>query len=100
MSKNVKQYLDLSTAHVTEWDNHQIEVMTRGLIYCPHPYGYWVHVPQAGEDLMEPYLKKARKCGFSEALCNAIRYAREQGCDWINFDQDADTCDDLPTHEW
>ncbi len=94
----IGKYLDLSIAHVTEWDDHQIEVMTRGLIYAPHPFGYWVHVPE--DQLMDAYLKQARATGFSEALCNVIRYARALDCNWINFDRDGLECDELPTHEW
>lgn len=33
-------------------------------------------------------------------LSACIRFAREHGCDWINFDLDAPVEDSLPTYEW
>jgi len=95
---NIMKYMDLSTGHITEWDDHMIEMDTRGLVFASHRYGYFVWVPEKEDQ--EAYFKSILKLGYSEALCNVLRYAREHGCNWVNFDSDAFVCEDLPTHDW
>ena len=100
----VYQYLDLSTAHVThdEW-----QAITDGLIdledgprVIKHDYGAWVNVPD-----VDP----AGPLSADDQLDLAVQYpnldrcltrAREQGCNWMNFDQDAAEEPDLPRFEW
>lgn len=93
----VFKYLDLSTAHVTEPEMEAINERLAAIDEAtprviPHDYGAWVNVME-GEDepaLIERYPN----------LAACLDKARERDCKWINFDQDADTHDGLPTFDW
>lgn len=96
----VLKYLDASTAHLTReesaalGDNFgDIEQGTPRVI--AHDYGWWLNVPEPG--LYDP-AAAVRK--HYPNLSGVIDHARAHDCAWINFDQDADTIGDLPTHEW
>ena len=106
MVKHVRQYLDVSTAHLTEQDNRMLSqsVEDRDVINMVVPlvreyeYGHWVWVPDA-EDI-EFYAQSYTSYGLSETFVDVLRYARKNNCDWVNFDRDAEPCEDLPTHDW
>lgn len=101
MSNHVRKYLDLSTGHLTEFDNgtlRSVDPNADAPLVRPYEYGYWVWVPDR-EDL-EVYLTAYTEYGFSSAFCTVLRYARENACDWINFDRDAEPCPDLVTFKW
>jgi hypothetical protein len=99
----VYQYLDLTTAHVTEQEWEAIATNwpaldDSGPRVIKHDYGAWVNVQEefaVGES--------------EEAAVFAMRYpnvhrvlvhAHHAGCNWINFDQDASHEPDLPIHDW
>ena len=106
MANHVRKYLDVSAAHMTEQDN---DLLAKALedgdkvnMVLPHtlPYSYgnWVWVPDAEE--MESHESMYTSYGFSPAFVGVLKYARENDCDWVNFDRDGEVCEDLPTHEW
>lgn len=106
MSKHVRKYLDLSTGHMTHRDNELLATVNKEDALCgldlplvrPFEYGNFVWVPDT-ED-RDQYESGYAKYGFSPEFIGVLRYARENGCDWVNFDRDADTCEDLPTFNW
>ncbi len=96
----VFQYLDLSTAHMTEADSRILETAAEiGVRVILHDYGWWIHVPEAGSEAEEADTEM-KAAGMSDAFRAVIDSARYRGCRWVNFDQDADEDDDLPVSEW
>lgn len=81
--------LVLSTAHLPKEVLDALSAedvnMTRTI---PHKYGVIVYAHEDNRD------------GTPAAVETVMLYARKLGCDWINFDADADRLDDLPTWEW
>lgn len=95
----VFKYLDLSTSHVTEEESVAIDQAFPALDdigprMIRHDYGWWVNVqPEFLEDHPD----------FGEHYPNVaacINHAIDEGCNWINFDQDAATHEGLPVHDW
>lgn len=94
----IYNYLDLSTGHITEREARELDSTGDGLLcgsrVIPHDYGAWVHVPEPdAEDDAE------RREAYPN-LQNCIEHARKHGAMWINFDQDGDKEDELPSFEW
>jgi hypothetical protein len=94
----VYSYLDISTAHLTEAEMNavsgrlvlEVDKTPRVIV---HEYGAWVNVlsdEQADVELVAAYPN----------LAACLKRARELGCLWINFDQDAAHDPALPTYEW
>lgn len=107
MNKHVRNYLDLSTGNIPFEDTERLDqaVVDQEEGYRddaptvrPYSYGWWVWVPEA--DDLEMYSLWYTEYGLSTAFLAVLRYARENGCDWINFDRDADPCPDLETFDW
>ncbi len=106
MAKHIRKFFDISTAHMTAQDNDLLAraVKERDKINMalplirPYDHGAWVWVPDA-ED-MDFYAQPYSDYGFSPAFLKVLRYARENDCDWINFDSDAEQCLDLETFDW
>lgn len=106
----VKKYLDLSTAHMTKddsfvlakWAGLKLSDAELAVVDAPivvnHPYGWWVHVSYEVAPVDSPLRCLAH--GFSPAFNNALMLARKHDCQWINFDQDADKCDELEAFSW
>jgi hypothetical protein len=111
---NLRQHLDLSTAHVTEEDNNLLttdavaeqRVHSGGeqpTIPCvEYGYGFIVFVNHHHDDEAEQtaYLVELVNNGYSSAFCNLIRLAWTLDADMIRLDRDAEECDELPTFQW
>ena len=86
-------YADLSTGHLPYQEMQTLTDAPPRVL--THEYGAWVNVPADFEDDdHEDYWEDF------PALRKVIEWARKQGANWINFDADGDTVDDLPTWEW
>lgn len=90
----VYQYLDLSTAHLTDEDRHELAHGLCPLRVIEHDYGWWVHVP--GDDDITDRLAAVSET-MSEAFVGVLKHANKHGCNWINFDADADEEPELPS---
>lgn len=93
----VFNYLDVSTGNLTE---EEFRVVERGrdaggVIGDPHEYGAWVYVP-AGDDEDAP----ANDASKYPNIAAIVSLARDLGCRWVNFDQDADFLDGFPSFDW
>lgn len=102
----VYSFLDLSTGHVThdEWEAVCRAWPALDDAYGPrvikHEYGAWVNVPgiePAGALTPE---EAEEFTGHYPNVGACLTRARELGCTWINFDQDAEQDEALPTFEW
>jgi len=89
----VKKYLDLSTAHIPNEDREILDGKKGAWIVTPHRYGWWVYVPLDSS-------ANPTTAGFSPAFCSLIGVAIDNGCRWINFDQDASIDPKLPVFDW
>lgn len=55
--------------------------------------GWFVNVPSEIESVSGHHQ-------MPRDLLGVIRFAREQGCDWIMFDRDVTSLDNLPSYSW
>lgn len=110
---SIQNFLDLSTGCMQRSDSELLEYYidendnkwsSRDTNNCAirvigHEYGYWVHVPFELEEQPAIYERLLLQ-GFSEDFINVLKYAYQNTCWWINFDQDADTDNNLPVFDW
>jgi hypothetical protein len=90
----------LCTSHMTETDGRRLEqVSNEGLedsAYQPcrgaFPEGGWFY---AGGSPRDPW-----RHGWSRELRKVLAWAKGRGYDYVLFDRDAETIDDLPVFEW
>ena len=86
--------LALSTAHVTLetsnlMDNKNIKSV---ILYDKDNVGWFVYVPESCDfDALDDCPEELRKC---------LTFARDNDFNWIMFDCDVDTIDELPSYEW
>lgn len=92
--------LDISTGHITENDN---KLLTKD--ECPvsaykFTYGFLVNVPHNIESVYKDTRKAIVVNGFSDAFQTVFELARKNQCDYIMFDCDGITYEDLPVFDW
>lgn len=91
----IARYLDVSTGHLTrrELDTAVVVLAQDGPRVIAHEYGMWVNVQH---DDVEDGAETLTAAGFINLLA-VIRVARALGPDvnWINFDADGETLDQL-----
>lgn len=98
----IYKYLDLSTGHLSEYEMEAVmanlaDLPEAGPRVIPHDYGAWVNVEEPTEDSEE---RDAMIAGRYPSLWKCFQFARAFDCNWINFDQDAEFEEGLPTHDW
>jgi hypothetical protein len=101
----IYSYLDLSTAHLREEEMAAVkanlpDLDDSGPRIIDHEYGAWVNVP---EDILGREDYHAALAEAYPNLHNVLVYAKTKGCNWVNFDQDAEIEQPtwpLPTFEW
>lgn len=106
----VYKYLDLSTAHITQEEMEALSVGQDGDSgglprHIPHKYGTWMQVPWPFGQLpptgfLGPDPEDGARAEEYPNVQRCIELARERECFWINFDQDADREEGLPTFDW
>ncbi len=89
VERSVRKYLDASTGNLPHDEFTEMEKRT---IVQQHPYGTWVWVRPVDEMQELP-----EKFPYLAAI---MALAREHGCTWINFDQDADPLEGMPRFDW
>lgn len=84
--------LDISTAHVSRETATMLDGAPAIMItaYQKNGYGWFVWVPPADFE----------RTHTPDDLSKVFAYAREQKCDWVMFDRDAEIIDDLPSFDW
>jgi len=84
---SIEPMLVLSTAHLPPAVMALVSAQDRNITRTiPHDYGAIVY---AHDENLNPDLPAE--------VAVVLAYARSRGCDWVNFDRDADTVGDLPT---
>ena len=91
----IRRVLDLSTAHLPEHlGSHGLSSQDGVIAYDLDGYGWLMWVPP------DPDSHAAGYPTLPAQVLTIQRYARQRICDYVLFDQDADTIDDLPTWDW
>ncbi len=83
-------YVSEETAELMNDDN-----IDGVVLYNKGNYGWFVHVPDSG---LEFDVLEDGECPADLYRC--MKYARDNGCDWIMFDCDVETIEDLPVYNW
>lgn len=97
----VRLMLDISTAHLPEkyGSEQSLEALSElghlGIIADALERGFLMWVPEDPEGHTEEFYNETPP----EILAIQV-YARKLDCDYVRFDADADTVEDLPTWEW
>jgi hypothetical protein len=94
MSDDIRTYLDLSTAHVTEEVMQGIKGVP-GVIADLNPYGAWLWVPENVDQRIRETDDEIPPC-----VLDIWRHARSLGCDYLRLDCDGEVNEALPTYEW
>ena len=95
----VYQYLDLSSAHTQPGELELLLALTAGATgprTIRHQWGAWVNVPEGPGETTESLHAIE---GLCPAVAACVKYARGLGCQWINFDVDADTVPALAQYD-
>lgn len=92
--------LDISTGHITENDNKLLADEECPVSAYKFIYGFLVNVPHNLENIYEETRKAIVITGFSDAFQTIYELARKNKCDYIMFDCDGITYEDLPVFEW
>jgi len=92
--KNVRKFLDISTAHLPKKTAEQIDAgkFPKPPAYT-NEYGWVFHVPETVQELYDQNVICVR---FTNIMALAI-YAE---CDYVMFDRDAEIVEWLPSFEW
>lgn len=98
---NIFQMVDLSTAHLTEALGGEDAgiLKIKGISVSALECGYLLTVP---EDIDETVAEQAKSVGgpIPEVIVNIWRFAEEHGCEYVLFDRDASTIEELATYDW
>ena len=111
MKLEIEKVVNLSTAHITERDNHHLAECTKD----DHPeltysqagwvistgYGFMVFVPPKGngEEVAE-HVHGFKQVGMSKEFIALFKLAAEQGCTWLRLDCDIPTVEGLQVFDW
>jgi hypothetical protein len=101
MSKPIiRKFLDLSTAHLPaalrEYGTREGVALAWGdpAVVTVTDFGFWLWVPDDPQDSAE-----AGEEAIAPAVLAIQLYARKHDCDYVLFDADGETNDDLPVFE-
>lgn len=86
----IYKVLDISTAHITEMDVEMLR-LEKSLSYKLDEYGWLVYLDEIGENW---------HASMSEAFRDILKEAKELGCDYVRFDRDGRTYQELPVFNW
>lgn len=87
----ITKMLALSTAHLTEQTCNSYLPGWEGPAYKKGEYGWFVPIFDDCVESVEPAASDLKEC-----MLKAIA----EGCDWLMFDRDVDTIDDLKVYDW
>lgn len=91
MSDHIRKYLDISTAHITQQTNDELnrdEVFKCEWTAVGYGYGFFISVPEEVDSDLPTDL---------QAVLNK---ANELGCDVVRLDSDALELEGLQTYDW
>jgi hypothetical protein len=94
--------MEVSTRHITQGDtalldNDCHDSSSAVVVFRKDDFGYFVHVPHNDVEESE---RGMRDVGYSEALIELIRIARNEGASWVCMDSNGSNTDKLPAFDW
>jgi hypothetical protein len=94
--------MDVSARHITKGDNALLDndchdSLPAVVVFRKDDFGYFVHVPH---DDVEESERGMRDAGYSEALIELIRIARNEGASWVCMDSNGPDTEKLPAFDW
>ena len=92
----IRQFLDVSTKHMTEADSKVISQVPQ-LIVTEYPEGFWVTVPDFRADL---WIYEELKKQVSETLLSVLLAAAAANLPYVCFDRDAPVYERFSQHDW
>jgi len=84
--------LVISTCHISKQDSGVLTQQSNPLLADSFYYGWYVFIPDEGED--EEHLK------LVPSLRPVFELARKNDCKYIRLDQDGDEVEELPRYDW
>ena len=90
----------MSTAHIREETFSYLICGTAYPISYGNGEGYGAIVRFTQSDLDEPVTEEWSDAGFPEDLMQCMKFADQNGCEYIRFDSDGPIYDDLKTYSW
>lgn len=92
----ISKMLTVSSAHIKEETAQFLNDETRDelIVYPKLVYGWFILANPGTEDF------EAELTRIPEELANLIRFAKENGCDWLCLDCDGDKVEGLPIFDW
>lgn len=92
-SMDIAKVLTISTAHIPESVAKMLGDEPRtnqlGLSVYPYEYGFWIYVPSYEVERT-----------FPEPLDLCMRFAKENSCEWLRLDCDAELLENFPIFDW
>lgn len=82
--------LALSTGHLTEETADELMTIDGIIAYEKGEFGFFVYVPDDDEEFHDQ----------PADIHECIEFAHNNGYDWIMFDRDVETINELPVYEW
>lgn len=93
----ISKMITVSTAHITEKTAKELhyaaEMMGSSIDVCVYEkkeYGFFIHVSDDWES----------ECEIPSDLMDCIKLARNNGCEWLCLDRDAEIESELPVYKW
>jgi hypothetical protein len=98
---HIRRIVDLSTAHITQQDSELLtKLSVDSAAIHDTGYGFIVWVPSHSDHLEDRVKTSVEIEGLSESYCEALRLAFRNDCQFVCFDCDADTVEELEIHDW
>lgn len=104
MEYEIHKILVVSTAHITELDNAELEVDANSnalpdlIVYPYGTYGYTIWVPPKGSHTTQSWTNIITR--YSTSLRQLLAIAKHEGCKYLRVDCDGPIYNHLPTFEW
>ena len=99
----IKQYLELSTVHLTKLDVKLLESdRTRNMSTITTDFGFKVFIHELDTKDLENYKDIGgflSIAGYSDNFIKIVKYSLEKNCIFINFDRDAEQCELFEVYE-
>jgi hypothetical protein len=96
--KFTRQFVELSTIHITKKDNELLTHEPAPLITHDLDPGFLIYIPHRRDD--DDFWNDLAKSAFSPALKSLLMKVEADGYWFIRLDPDAEEHPELPTFEW
>lgn len=96
MKLEIDRTLVCTTSHITAEDNQQLfDEETNLVVYSMDEYGYMIWT---GGNTFQLYMQEAKN--ISDSFRILLTFAKQQKCEWLRLDRDAEEIEGLETFEW